>query len=569
MKPEIREILLTSIEENYKGSDLEFDISRTKIKSHGNWSTNVALILAKALKQKPLIIAEKLVNSFAKKEWLEKVEIAGPGFINFFLTEEAQSHFLKNFFNDDLSFFKNEAPKKVLIEYVSSNPTGPIHIGHGRGAAFGSALANLLRFAGDEVIEEYYINDRGLQTDILALSVFLRYQELFKVNVIFPEECYQGEYIKECAFLAKEKFLDKFLDKKNLKIFNHSNPSDLVKEIYTAFPKFNEFVDFCVESQMQKIKTDLSKFQVHHNNWVSEKELYKESTNENFFEKVINTLKNNKFTYFQDEALWFKSKEFNDEKDRVLIRNNQDPTYFASDIAYHKFKFDRDFDQLINIWGADHHGYIPRLNGALEALELDSKKLKTLIIQFVSLIRSGKNVSMSTRKGEFITLNELIDEVGVEATRFFFLARKSDQALEFDIDLAKKEDKNNPVYYIQYAHARICSLEKEAKKRKFIINQDNGLNNLSLITKGDELEIINDIERFQDVLVQCKKDLEIHPLCFYLREVASKFHSYYNSNKFIEEDMNLRDAKFTLVFALKKVFQQGLEILSIDAPEKM
>ena len=307
---------------------------------------------------------------------------------------------------------------------------------------------------------------------------------------------------------------------------------------------------------MQKIKTDLSKFQVHHNNWVSEKELYKESTNENFFEKVINTLKNNKFTYFQDEALWFKSKEFNDEKDRVLIRNNQDPTYFASDIAYHKFKFDRDFDQLINIWGADHHGYMPRLNGALEALELDSKKLKTLIIQFVSLIRSGKNVSMSTRKGEFITLNELIDEVGVEATRFFFLARKSDQALEFDIDLAKKEDKNNPVYYIQYAHARICSLEKEAKKRKFIINQDNGLNNLSLITKGDELEIINDIEKFQDVLVQCKKDLEIHPLCFYLREVASKFHSYYNSNKFIEEDMNLRDAKFTLVFALKKVFQQ-------------
>ena len=569
MKSEIREILLTSIEENYKGINLEFDISRTKTKSHGNWSTNIALILAKALKQKPMIIAEKLVNSFPKKEWLKKVEIAGPGFVNFFLTEEAQSYFLKNFFNNDSSFFKNDVPKKVLIEYVSSNPTGPIHIGHGRGAAFGSALANLLRFSGDEVIEEYYINDRGLQTDILALSVFLRYQELFKVDVVFPEECYQGEYIKECAFLAKEEFLDKFLDKKNLKIFNQSDPSDLIKEIYTAFPKFNEFVDFCVESQMQKIKTDLSKFQVNHNNWVSEKELYKESTNENFFKKVISTLKNNKFTYFQDEALWFKSKEFNDEKDRVLIRNNQDPTYFASDIAYHKFKFDRDFDQLINIWGADHHGYIPRLNGALEALELDSKKLKTLIIQFVSLIRSGKNVSMSTRKGEFITLNDLIDEVGVEATRFFFLARKSDQALEFDIDLAKKEDKNNPVYYIQYAHARICSLEKEAKKRKFIINQDNGLNNLSLITKGDELEIINDIEKFQDVLVQCKKDLEIHPLCFYLREVASKFHSYYNSNKFIEEDKNLRDAKFTLVFALKKVFQQGLEILSIDAPEKM
>ena len=260
----------------------------------------------------------------------------------------------------------------------------------------------------------------------------------------------------------------------------------------------------------------LSKFKVHHNNWVSEKDLYEDSDDGSFFEKIIKVLKNNEFTYLQDEALWFKSKEFNDEKDRVLIRNNQDPTYFASDIAYHKFKFERDFDQLINVWGADHHGYIPRLNGALEALELDSNKLKTLIIQFVSLVRSGKNVSMSTRKGEFITLKELIDEVGVEATRFFFLARKSDQALEFDIDLAKKEDKNNPVYYIQYAHARICSLEKEVKKRKLIIDQNNGLDNLKLIAKENELDIINEIERFQDVLSQCRKDLEIHPLCLSL-----------------------------------------------------
>ena len=500
---------------------------------------------------------------------MEKVEIAGPGFVNFFLTEEAQSFFLKNFLSNDLSSFKSKMPRKILIEYVSSNPTGPIHIGHGRGAAFGSALANLLRFTGDEVIEEYYINDRGLQTDVLALSVFLRYQELFKVKVDFPEECYQGDYIKECAFLAKEKFLDKYLAKKDLKFTDQSNPLDLINKIYIVFPKFSEFVDFCIHLQMDQIRGDLSKFKVHHNNWVSEKDLYEDSDDGSFFEKIIKVLKNNEFTYLQDEALWFKSKEFNDEKDRVLIRNNQDPTYFASDIAYHKFKFERDFDQLINVWGADHHGYIPRLNGALEALELDSNKLKTLIIQFVSLVRSGKNVSMSTRKGEFITLKELIDEVGVEATRFFFLARKSDQALEFDIDLAKKEDKNNPVYYIQYAHARICSLEKEVKKRKLIIDQNNGLDNLKLIAKENELDIINEIERFQDVLSQCRKDLEIHPLCFYLREIASKFHSYYNANKFIEDNKDLRDAKFALVFALKKVFQQGLEILSINAPEKM
>ena len=569
MKSEIREILLASVKKIYKKKNLVFDITRTKTKSHGNWSSNIALILGKELNQQPREIAEKLVNNFPKKKWLNKIEIAGPGFVNFFLTEEAQSYFLRSFLNNDSSFYENKSPRKVLIEYVSSNPTGPIHIGHGRGAAFGSALANLLRFTGDEVIEEYYINDRGLQTNVLALSVFLRYQELFSVDVHFPEECYQGGYIKECAFLAKEKFLEKYLVKKDLQLTDHYNPTDLINKIYEAFPKFNEFADFCIQLQMQQIKDDLSKFKVHHNNWVSEKDLYKDSDNESFFKKTISALKNNKFTYFQDEALWFKSKEFKDEKDRVLIRNNQDPTYFASDIAYHKFKFDRDFDELINIWGADHHGYIPRLNGALEALELDSKKLKTLIIQFVSLVRSGKNVSMSTRKGEFISLKELVDEVGVEATRFFFLARKSDQALEFDIDLAKKEDKNNPVYYIQYAHARICSLEKQVKNRKFIIDQENGLNNLKLIAKENELDIINEIEKFQDVLSQCKKDLEIHPLCFYLREIASKFHSYYNANKFIEENKDLRDAKFALVFALKKVFQQGLQILSINAPEKM
>ena len=569
MKSEIREILLASVKKIYKKKNLVFDITRPKTKSYGNWSSNIALILGKELNQQPKVIAEKLVNNFPKKKWLNKIEIAGPGFLNFFLTEEAQSYFLRNFLNYGSSFYENETPKKILIEYVSSNPTGPIHIGHGRGAAFGSALANLLRFTGDEVIEEYYINDRGLQTDVLALSVFLRYQELFSIDVNFPEECYQGDYIKECAFLAKEKFLEKYLVKKDLKLTDHYNTTDLINKIYEAFPKFNEFADFCIQLQMQQIKDDLSKFKVHHNNWVSEKDLYKDSDNESFFKKTISALKNNKYTYFQDEALWFKSKEFKDEKDRVLIRNNQDPTYFASDIAYHKFKFDRDFDELINIWGADHHGYIPRLNGALEALDLDAKKLKTLIIQFVSLVRSGKNVSMSTRKGEFVSLKELVNEVGVEATRFFFLARKRDQALEFDIDLAKKEDKNNPVYYIQYAHARICSLEKQVKNRKFIIDQENGLNNLKLIAKENELDIINEIEKFQDVLSQCKKDLEIHPLCFYLREIASKFHSYYNANKFIEENKDLRDAKFALVFALKKVFQQGLQILSINAPEKM
>ena len=569
MKSDIREIIIGSVNKLYKEEINDFDITRPKLKSHGNLSSNIALVLSKKLKVQPRKIAEDIVNEFPKKNWLNKIEIAGPGFINFFLTEQAQTEFLKSFLSDDFSLLETKENRKVLIEYVSSNPTGPIHVGHGRGAAYGSALANLLRLTGDEVLEEYYINDRGLQTEVLALSVFLRYQELFNLKILFPNDCYQGEYVKKCAKSAKEYFGDKFQLKESLESLESSDINLILKEAYAKTSNFSELTSFCISYQMKEIKSILSKFKVEHNSWVSEKSLYESSENSTLFEKTLSELKNNNYTYLENDALWFKSKEFGDEKDRVLIRNNQDPTYFASDVAYHKYKFERDFDQLINIWGADHHGYIARLEGALDALNLNSKKLKTLIIQFVSLIKSGEQVSMSTRKGEFISLEELIQEVGVEAARFFFLARKSDQSLEFDIDLAKREDKNNPVYYIQYAHARICSLQKELKKRKLSIDNVNGLKILSHVLTDSEFEIINEIEQFQDVIRQCKKDLEIHPLCFYLRDLASKFHSYYNANKFIEEEKDLRDAKFVVVLAIKKVIKEGLGILSISAPERM
>ena len=569
MKSEIREILNASVKKLYSEEINDFDITRPKFKSHGNWSSNIALILGKELKDQPRKIAKNIVNEFPKKNWLSKIDIAGPGFINFFLTQEAQTEFLKSFLSDDFSFIETKENRKILIEYVSSNPTGPIHVGHGRGAAYGSALAKLLRLTGDKVVEEYYVNDRGLQTDVLALSVFLRYQELFDLRILFPSDCYQGDYIKKCAKSAKKYFGDKFMLKKDLKSQQSSDIGLILEEIYKITPDFKELTDFCISYQMEEIKSILLKFKVEHESWVSEKSLYKSSKGSSLFETTLSELKKNNYTYLENDALWFKSREFGDEKDRVLIRNNQDPTYFASDVAYHKFKFDRDFDQLINIWGADHHGYIARLEGALDALNLNPKKLETLIIQFVSLIKSGENISMSTRKGEFISLEELIKEVGVEAARFFFLARKSDQSLEFDIDLAKREDKNNPVYYIQYAHARISSLQKELLKRKLIIDNENGFKKLSKVLTDLEFEIINEIEQFQDVIQQCKKDLEIHPLCFYLRDLASKFHSYYNANKFIEEEKDLRDAKFILVAAIKKVLIQGLEILSINAPEKM
>ena len=441
MKSDIREIIIGSVNKLYKEEINDFDITRPKLKSHGNLSSNIALVLSKKLKVQPRKIAEDIVNEFPKKNWLNKIEIAGPGFINFFLTEEAQTEFLKSFLSDDFSLLETKENRKVLIEYVSSNPTGPIHVGHGRGAAYGSALANLLRLTGDEVLEEYYINDRGLQTEVLALSVFLRYQELFNLKILFPNDCYQGEYVKKCAKSAKEYFGDKFQLKESLESLESSDINLILKEAYAKTSNFSELTSFCISYQMNEIKSILSKFKVEHNSWVSEKSLYESSENNTLFEKTLSELKNNNYTYLENDALWFKSKEFGDEKDRVLIRNNQDPTYFASDVAYHKYKFERDFDQLINIWGADHHGYIARLEGALDALNLNSKILKTLIIQFVSLIKSGEQVSMSTRKGEFISLEELIQEVGVEAARFFFLARKSDQSLEFDIDLAKEKTK--------------------------------------------------------------------------------------------------------------------------------
>ena len=569
MKSEIKSILESTTKKLFSIEIEAFEVSRTKLKTHGNWSSNIALVLGKELKEQPKVIAEKIIKRLPEKKWLKKVEVADPGFINFFLAEEAQASILNNALNENFFFCRTESPKKYLIEYVSSNPTGPIHVGHGRGAAFGSALANLLRHSGNEVEEEYYVNDRGLQTDILALSVFLRYQELFDQQIKFPEDCYQGEYIIHSAQSVKKTFGDKYVVKGDSSVLSSDVIPEILKQVKEEFPDFDELTVFILSLQIDDIKRVLSKFRVFHENWISEKKLYEKSKGKSMFDEVIHTLEKNNSTYVSDDALWFKSKERGDEKDRVLIRDNKDPTYFASDVAYHKFKFDRKFDRLVNIWGADHHGYIPRIKGALDALGLKGDLLETIIIQFVSLNRSGKTVSMSTRKGDFVSLNELIEEVGIDASRFFFLARKSDQALEFDVELALKKDKNNPVYYIQYAHARICSLLKEVEKRDFVIDSKNGLENLNLITGEQELSLINEIELFQDTLEQCQIDLEIHPLCFYLRDLASKFHSYYNANKFIEEEKNLRDAKFTIVLSIKRIITDGLNILAINAPEEM
>ena len=548
MKDKIHELLASAINDLYSSKDLSIEIVKTKSEEHGDWSSNVAMIEAKKKGENPKELAKKIIDSITKEDWIEKIELAGPGFINFFLSKKANLRYLKEILDNKESFFpyKEKNKKNILIEYVSSNPTGPLHVGHGRGAAFGSALSNLLKKSGNEVTEEYYVNDQGLQTKILAESVHMKYLEKFNMDTskIDDTNFYKGLYIDELASKIKNNKKDKFLKIKNEK----------------------EFVNLIINEMMLGIKETLNNFKVNFNSFFSESYLYDKQANK--VQDVLEDLKSD-LCFEREGAVWFKSTKFGDDKDRVLIRSDNQETYFLSDIAYHKDKFKRNYDELINIWGSDHHGYLPRVNAAIEALKLNPENLKTIFIQFVSLIKKGKKISMSTRSANFVTLNQLLDEVGVDAARFFYLTKKSDQALEFDIDLAITQDKNNPVYYIQYAYARICSLEKELKNRGMKFDLKEGIDNLDLLENKSELEIVSSLEDYKIIIEQCCKNYEVHPVCFYLRDLASKFHSYYNSETIIDKDQKLRNAKFTLLLAIKKTIKSGMDVLVIETPEKM
>ena len=548
MKDKIHELLASAINDLYSSKDLSIEIVKTKSEEHGDWSSNVAMIEAKKKGENPKELAKKIIDSITKEDWIEKIELAGPGFINFFLSKKANLRYLREILDNKESFFpyKEKNKKNILIEYVSSNPTGPLHVGHGRGAAFGSALSNLLKKSGNEVTEEYYVNDQGLQTKILAESVHMKYLEKFNIDTskIDDTNFYKGLYIDELASKIKSNKKDEFLKIKNEK----------------------EFVNLIINEMMLGIKETLNNFKVNFNSFFSESYLYDKQANK--VQDVLEDLKSD-HCFEKEGALWFKSTKFGDDKDRVLIRSDNQETYFLSDIAYHKDKFKRNYDELINIWGSDHHGYLPRVKAAIEALKLNPKNLKTIFIQFVSLIKKGKKISMSTRSANFVTLNQLLDEVGVDAARFFYLTKKSDQALEFDIDLAITQDKNNPVYYIQYAYARICSLEKELKNRGMKFDLKEGIDNLDLLENKSELEIVSSLEDYKIIIEQCCKNYEVHPICFYLRDLASKFHSYYNSETIIDEDQKLRNAKFTLLLAIKKTIKSGMNVLVIETPEKM
>jgi len=570
LKEDIQNLLFEEIKSsNLKGvtKASQIEVFEPKNIEFGDWTSNICMKLAANSEDNPRQIAERLIRNLTKNDWITKIEIAGAGFLNFYLTSEQKYIFIQECLDQEKPFLiKGKAKKNILIEYVSSNPTGPIHIGHGRGAALGSALANLLSKAGSEVTQEYYVNDQGLQIETLGLSLLLNYLSLGGEKIKLPKECYQGDYLKTLASDLKKNKQNKYEFTLPKKL--PTNFDDWLILAKKELSDFEELGVFALTKILDGIKADLKEFNTFHDDFFFESSLFNDSKKSEF-NKTLNYLSKKDLSYDKDGAMWYKSTDFGDEKDRVLIRENEAPTYFASDLVYHKNKFDRKFDEMINLWGSDHHGYLPRINASLKGLGYDSKKLKTIFIQFVSLIRGKNKVAMSTRSGEFVTLKKLIDEVGVDAVRYFFLERRSDQTLEFDIELAKKKNKDNPVYYIQYAHARICSLMKELPERGFNYSNSEGSSALSSLSSDKENELVSQINSYQQTLERCFDKREIHSLCFYLRDLAAIFHSFYNSHPILDKDDNSRNARIAVSLATKAVINDGLGILGIVAPEKM
>ncbi|WP_292989262.1 arginine--tRNA ligase [Nitrosomonas sp.] len=555
---------------------LRIEMTRTKQASHGDYSCNLAMQLAKPLHKNPREIAHMLIEAIALSPYLEKIEVAGAGFINFFIKDTAKQIYLFHILQKGDAFGVSDFGKneKIQVEFVSANPTGPLHVGHGRGAAFGASLANVLSAAGFSVTREFYVNDAGRQMDILALSTWIRYLALNDIHVPFPENAYQGEYVKIMAQLIYQAHTDRYVHQpdKLLDGLHEAAHEKAVKtdealdQLITNAKKILDqdyayIHNFVLTEQLGDCRNDLMEFGVEFDTWFSEQSLF----DNGLVAHAIQLLDEKKHLYRQDGAVWFRSTDFGDEKDRVVQRENGQFTYFASDIAYHLNKFERGFEKVINIWGADHHGYIPRVKGALRALQLDPDKLKIALVQFAVLYRNGKKAPMSTRSGEFVTLRELRHEVGKDAARFFYVMRKSDQHLDFDLDLAKSQSNENPVFYIQYAHARICSV---------LAQWDGDIATLadvdaSVLTSVSELVLLQRLIDFPDMIEAAAQEFSPHLIAFYLRELASEFHSYYNSSHILVSEIPVMQARLALITAIRYVLKNGLELLGVSAPEKM
>lgn len=559
-----------------QGLNLSWTMERTRDPRHGDFACNIAMLLAKTVGMKPRGLAESLLKEFPiHDELIAKMEIAGPGFINIFLTPEAYQHMLDQILDEKEAYGQSQwgAGRSILIEFVSANPTGPLHVGHGRGAAYGAALANLLTVAGYQVHREYYVNDAGRQMDILATSIWLRYLELCGESFTFPSNGYQGDYVWDIAAHVHRQHV-RALHCPVEEVFAHLPPDAPAggdKEVHIDAliertkhllgETYQEVFQAGLQVILEDIRRDLEQFGVIYDHWFSEAHLAPK------IPQAIEQLTRKGHTYEKEGALWFRSSDFGDEKDRVLIRENGQLTYFASDIAYHLNKLERGFDQLINIWGADHHGYIPRVQAVLSAFGADAHRLTVLLVQFATLYRGQERLQMSTRSGEFVTLRELREEVGRDAARFFYVQRRSEQHLNFDLNLAKSQSVDNPVYYIQYAHARCVSVFRRLAETSWIWSHH--LATFKQLTTSQEQTLLITLSRYPEVIESAAAAYEPHQLTYYLRELAQHFHNFYEVHKILIEDEVLRDARLSLVAATRQVLYNGLTLLGVSAPEVM
>lgn len=563
-------------------SDLEIasPIERTRDAQHGDFAANLAMALAKTTRGNPRVWAEKIIAALPTDPTIEKVEIAGPGFINFFIDPKAQFNVVREIQRAGDEFGKSAAgqKKRVQVEFVSANPTGPLHVGHGRGAAYGAVVANLLEAVGFDVHREYYVNDAGRQMDILATSVWLRYLEECGETLIFPSNGYRGDYVRSVARdlrnahdrnlcrPAGEAFSDVFADEPQGGD-KERHIDDLVANAKKLLGEHDYRIvfDAGLDSILEDIRQDLEEFGVHYQEWFSERGL----TESGAVQRSLDRLREVGYLYEQEGAIWFASTRLGDEKDRVVVRENGQMTYFASDIAYHMQKLDRGFDRIINIWGADHHGYIPRVKAAIEAMGGNRDKLDVLLVQFAVLYRGDEKVQMSTRSGEFVTLRQLRNEVGKDAARFFYVMRKSDQHMDFDLKLATSRSNENPVYYVQYAHARVCSVFRQLDEKGLSRSVEQGMEHLVRLTEPHETALLSTLARYPELIEQAASQHAPHHIVHYLRDLSCELHTYYNAHQFLVDDSGLRDARLNLISAVRQVIRNGLALLDVSAPESM
>ena len=555
MRSHLRELLTQAIEKTAKGGELNSTelppllLEPPKQREFGDLATNVAMLWAQKAKKPPRVIAGMILKNLEDPHGLlARKEIAGPGFLNFTFSSQFYYQRLRELAEAKEGNLNIGRGRKVQVEIASVNPTGPLHVGHGRVAVIGDVLSRLHQAVGFVVEREYYVNDAGKQMENLGRSLYARYQELLGVSSEFPVDGYPGDYVKELAQAVKSENGSKFT----------AVSEDAAIEFFTRYGG---------DALLQTIKNQLGEFGIHFDSFFSEKALRER----NEVVETIERLRSQGFIYSQDGAEWFRSTEFGDDKDRTVIKSDGELTYFASDIAYHRNKFERKFNKLIDVWGADHHGYVPRLKAAIEGLGYDPSILHVVLVQMVQLTRGGEPVRMGKRTGEFVSLAEVLQEVGRDAARFFFLMRKSDSHLDFDLDLAKRQSSDNPVFYVQYAHARVASIFEQARKSGMsdgVVRGDRPVM-LERLKLGEELELIRRMVQFSDVLEDSVRELEPHRLVFYLLELAGEFHRYYNRFRVISDDLGLTHARLFLVQNVQTTIRRGLEILGVEAPMKM